>query len=195
MAGIKQPILDVMNLLATMPVTNADSNPALLYVRIWNNQVHYEEEGRLYDFAKPAAFVEVLNAAKYEELGIGFRSCDIGFRIHLVHEYYNSDITFEQDLAIFDLRDKVLALLSLYQPTACGPLVSVAEEQQYDHKNIYHFVLDFICHFIDSKGSQYDPVAGKYIYSAPPTTLNLVTVKAPISTLSDPIITSQPFRI
>jgi len=64
-------------------------------------------------------------------------------------------------------------LLALYQPTACGPMVCVAEDQQYDHKNIYHWTLDFICHFIDSKGSWYDPAAGKYIYSTPPTGLDI----------------------
>lgn len=173
MAGIRQPLEDVLNKLATLQVTNGDAQTVQLYTRVWNEQPRFEEDGKLYDYPKPAAFVEVIDKAEYHEIGIGFRACDIGWRIHLVHEYYNQDGTFEQDLTIFDMRDKVIALLALYQPTACGPMVCVAESQDYTHKNIYHFILDFICHFIDSKGSWYDPNAGKYIYYGPPTGLDL----------------------
>lgn len=195
MAGIKQPIQDILNLLATLQVVNADGATVSMYSRIWNNQFKYEEQGKLYDYAKPAAFLEVINNATYEELGIGFQSCDVGFRVHLIHEYYNADTTFEQDLKIFDLRDQVVTLLSHYQPTACGPLVRTSEQQEYDHDNIYHYIIDFITNFTDSKGSAYDPATGKYINSTPPTNLNLVVAKAPISTLTDPIISELPFRI
>ena len=195
MAGIKQPIQDILALLATMQVVNADGNTVGMCSRVWNNQFKYEEEGKLYNYAKPAAFLEVINKATYDEIGIGFQSCDVGFRVHLIHEYYNADTTFEQDLKIFDLRDQVVALLSHYKPTACGPMVRTGEEQEYDHNNIYHYIIDFITNFTDSKGSEYDPAAGKYIYSTPPTTLNLVMAKAPISTLTDPIISELPFRI
>lgn len=173
MSGIKAPIQDVLAKLATLQVTNGDAQTVPLYTRVWNNQVRYEADGELVNYPKPAAFVEVIDKAEYKEIGIGFRACDIGWRIHLVHEYYNQEGTFEQDLAIFDLRDSVIALLALYQPTACGPMVCVAESQEYDHKNIYHFILDFVCHFIDSKGSWYDPAAQKYIYNAPPIGLDL----------------------
>jgi len=146
-----------------------------LYARIWNKQIEFEEKGKYIDFPKPAAFVEVINEAKYHELGIGFQSCDVGFRIHLIHEYYNdvNGVTFEQDLAIFELRDKVVALISHYQPTACGPMVRTGEEQEYSHTNIYHYIIDFITHFIDSKGSAYDPATGKYVDYGPPITLDL----------------------
>src|SRR6185312_6140979 len=133
MAGILQPIQDVLNRLATLQVVNGDGQTTNLYARVWNQQVKFEHEGKSYNFPKPAAFLEVINEAKYNELGIGFQSCDIGFRVHLVHEYYNLDGMFEQDLTIFALRDAVVALLSHYQPTACGPIVRTGETQEYDH--------------------------------------------------------------
>lgn len=173
MAGIKQPIMDVVKQLATLQVVNGDSNTVQLYTDIWNNQPEYEEGGHYIDYPKPAAFVEVINKAEYKEIGIGFRSCDIGFRIHLVNEFLNGEGSFERNLAIFDLRDQVIALLSFFQPTACGPMVSTGEEQDYKHKNIYHFILDFITNFTDSRGSQYDPDAGKYIYTTPPIGLEV----------------------
>lgn len=156
-----------------MDVTNQDGQTVPLYSRVWNNQVEYEQTGQLQPFPKPAAFVEVLNNATYEEIGKGFASCDVVFRIHLVHEYYNLDGTMEQDMAIFDLRDKLISHLNHYKPTACGLLVRMAEAQQYDHPNVYEYLVDFGCNFTDSKGSEYDQQAGKYVEKEPPTALEL----------------------
>lgn len=170
MAGIKQPIQDILNRLATLQVTNQSGQTMNLVPRIWNNQLGWEKEGKLYDFLKPAAFLEVINNVAYTELGGGFQSADVGWKIHLIHEFYDAgDGTMEQDLAVFDLRDQVVALLSLYEATACGPLVRTSEGQDYEHTNLYHYVIDFICNFTDSKGSPYDPATGKYIDSTPPT--------------------------
>ena len=173
MAGIKQPLQDVLAELAKLDVQNQDGQTVKLYSRVWNNQVEFEAAGESYVFPKPAAFVEVVNNPVYEEIGVGFASADILFRIHLVHEYYNQDGTFEQDLAIFDLRDRVVALLSHYKPTACGLMVRTSETASYEHTNIYEYLIDFVCNFTDSKGSPYDPHAGKYLTKQPPTELNL----------------------
>jgi hypothetical protein len=109
-----------------------------------------------------------------------------------VHEYLNEDGTFEQDLEIFDLRDKILALLSQYQPTACSPLACISEEQDFDHDNLYHYILSFITNFTDSKASPYDIGRGIFIESEPPTTLELNVYKAD-SPIFSPI--PQPFKI
>ncbi len=164
MATIKQPVQDILTLLGNMQVVNADGNTVVLYTRVWNNQYKLEQDGKLYSYAKPAAFVEVVNQAAYSVLGQGYRSADIIFRIHLIHEYYNIDGTLEQDLAIFDLRDAVIALLHLHCPTGCGPLNAVKEQQEYDHTNIYHYTIDFVCNFTDTGGS----TDGQFIYSVPP---------------------------
>lgn len=166
MAGIKAPILDILNKLAEIS--------DFRMIRIWNNQINYEKDGQLYNFPKPAAFLEVINDPIYEQLGLGFQSSDVGWRIHICHEFYDAqDGSFEQDLPIFDLRDKVVAKLSLFEPTACGPLTRVAETQDYEHDNIYHYIIEFVCNFIDSKGSPYDPDSGSYIDKQPPTALQV----------------------
>ncbi|KAA2242815.1 hypothetical protein F0L74_09815 [Chitinophaga agrisoli] len=167
MAGIKQPIQDLMNRLREIP--------ELQYVRVWNNQIQSRKQGQHYDYPTPAAFVEVINSPVWEEIGMGFQGADLGVTIHLEHEYYDAqDGTFEQDLIVFDLRDKIVAKLSLYEATACGPLVKTGESQSYDHDNVYEYTIDFACHFIDSKGSPYDPDAGKFIDKTPPTGLQVV---------------------
>jgi hypothetical protein len=183
MAGIKAPIQDLLTKLSTIQVTNGDGNTVPLYARIWNNQLRENEKGKLYDFPKPCVFLEIINEAKYEEIGCGVQSCDLGIRIHLVHEFYNEDGSFEQDLTIFDLRDKLVSTLSFYKPTACNPMIRTGETQDYEHTNLYHYIIDFITNFTDSKGSSYDSAAGKYITSVPPTELeiDITTTETPIS--------------
>ena len=78
MSGIKQPIQDILNILATMQVVNADGSIVGMYSRVWNNQFKYEEQGKLYDYPKPAAFLEIINKATYEEIGIGFQMPGMG---------------------------------------------------------------------------------------------------------------------
>jgi hypothetical protein len=174
MAGISAPIKDLLTKLSTLTVNNGDGNSVPLYARIWNNQIRDTEHGKIYDYPKPCVFLEIINEAKYEEIGCGFQSCDLGIRCHLVHEFYNQDGTFEQDLSIFDLRDSLVSLLSFYTPTACGPMIRTGESQDYSHSNLYHYIVDFITNFTDSKGSAYDAASGKYIYTTPPTQLELI---------------------
>lgn len=170
MAGIRQPIQDILNRLTTLQVVNPSGQTMNLSPRIWNNQLSQEKEGKTYDYLKPSCFLEVINNVQYQELGQGFQSADVGWKIHLVHEFMDAqDGTMEQDLAVFDLRDQIVALLSLYEPTACGPMVRTSEGQDYEHTNLYHYVIDFVCNFTDSKGSPWDTAAGKYINSVPPT--------------------------
>lgn len=177
MAGILQPITDILTLLRTMTVTNGNNQQVAPYVRIWNNQVHYEHEGQQTAYPKPAFFLEIVNDVQYEQLGMGVQAADVGFRVHIVHEYLDAqDGTFEQDLPVFDLRDRVRALLSLVEVTACGPLTVIREAQDYEHTNIYHYIIDFVCNFIDSKGSPLDPSAGKFIDSTPPLAAQLTAV-------------------
>jgi len=175
MAGIKQPITDVLIRLRTIPITNGDGNLATPYVRVWNNQVAYLKDGKMQAWPMPAFFLEVVNNATYEILGQGLRNADLSFRVHIVHEFYDAqDGTFEQDLAVFDLRDKVIAYMTGYEARACGPLVCMSETQDYEHDNVYHYICDFVCNFTDSIGSRYDsghPEA--YTDSEPPTDLEI----------------------
>jgi len=191
MAGIKEPLKDVLTQLAAIQVENRDNYTVPLFARVFNNQMQYEAEGKYQAYSKPAAFVEVVNNAVYQEIGKGYASCDLVFRVHLVHEFLNEETTFEQDLGIFDLRDKVIVALSHYRPTGCGPLVRIAEAQQYDHDNVYVYVVEFMANFTDSKGSPYDEQAGKYIDTTDPVTLNTeVTIETSPVNLS-----SKPYRI
>lgn len=174
MASIKDPIRDIIAKLTSLQVTNQNGDQDALYSRIFNDQIKRQAEGKCESFPLPAAFVEVQNQANYKQIGNGFNSSDVTFRIHLAHWFVDAqDGTMGQDFDMFDLKNSVITLLSGYAPTACGPLVVMDESQDYDHDNINVYLIDFLCHFIDSKGSPYDPVSGTYITKQPPTGLDL----------------------
>lgn len=164
MAGIKAPIQDILNYI--------ESNPSgtIKYARVFNNQFQQMEDQSVETFPFPCAFVEVLNPANYLNIGVGITASDIVFRIHVGQvEYDATDGTMEQNLTIFDLRDEVITRLSNYEPTACSMLQKVGEQQDYQHTNVYVYVIDFVCHFIDDRGDQ----RRGQITKQPPTTLDL----------------------
>lgn len=163
MGGISQPIRSILEKLTSIRVTNNDNRIVDLYARIWNNQVEQLRAGDdSYIIPDIACFVEIITPVTFDVIGTGYRSADLGVRLHLVHQFYNQESTYEQDLIIFDLRDKIVEELSQWQPLLCSPLNCISEEQDYDHDNLYHYVLDFVCNFIDSKGSKYDPEKGNF---------------------------------
>jgi hypothetical protein len=176
MAGIKEPIQSLLTKLATINVTTPDGIVKSLYARVWNNQLRMMIDGQSYSFQRPACFVEVINSVNYEILGQGLRAADLGFRLHLIHDFYNLDGTLEQDLSIFDLRDNLLLALRKFTPTSCGPINCIREEQDYEHENIYHYVLDYVCCFIDTKQSDYDTSSPLLIESAPNPDIDLEQV-------------------
>ena len=160
-------LTDILTKLSGLDVVNGDHATVKLYTRIWNNQIRYEADGKLYNFPKPACFVEVVSPATFEILGEGYRSCDVNFRIHLSHDNYNNEGTFEQDLLIFGLRDSVIKLLTGYRPTGCGPLNAMSEQQDYEHDNVYHYIIDFVCNLTD------DTAKKLYTLSTPPLILEI----------------------
>ncbi len=161
MSGIRQPIEDVLTRIRT-------ELPQFLTVRVWNNQVEMEQDGKYQAYSKPACFIEVLNDVVWEQLSEGYSASDLAFRFHIVHEYYDDEQgNFEQDLVVFDLRDALIAKFMLYKPVGCGVMTKINEVMDYDHNNIYHLIVDFVTCFIDDKGAK------QYIETTPPTALDL----------------------
>lgn len=183
MARLKDPILDLLNNLSAIQVTNKDGSTVDLYARVWNNQIRYEEEGKLYDFPKPACFVEIVSPVQFQVIGQGYRSADLAFRLHLCQEDYNTEGTFEQDITIFDLRDLVIEAITGRKLSGCGPLDSTGEGLDYEHTNIYHYIVDFVANFTDVTGSRLNPdMWDAYQQTTPPTDLEIdTTVETAVS--------------
>ena len=165
MSGIKDSILDVLNRLSAIEVKSADGRIVPLYVRRYKNQIQREKAGEIGVYPKPAAFVECINDVTYEQIGVGVLSAELGFKIHLVTEFYNDEngVNYDLDLAMFDLMDVISSTdkgLSQFCPTGCGTLNRVSVNQDQDPDNVDIVTIDFICNFIDSKGSKLDENQG-----------------------------------
>jgi len=154
MAGLKQPLQDILTQLSAIQVVNSNSQTVSLYSRLWNNQLR--DVDKIAPWPMPSAFIELSPNVSFEILGQGFRNADLGIKIHLLHQYYNMDGTMEQDLTIYDLRDLIIEKLTSYCPTACGQMVCINESPDNDHDNVYHYILEFVCNFVDSKANPVD---------------------------------------
>jgi len=122
--------------------------PELKLVTIWNNQFSYMDDGEIYSFPMPCAFVEV-NADNFEQLGNNFQASDINIKIHIGQDFYNGS-NIDENLTIFVLRDLVVKKLSRFKPTTAGDLVKTSEKQDFQHTNVYHYEIDFKTHYVDN---------------------------------------------
>jgi hypothetical protein len=144
--SLKTTITDIMTRLREIEEVQ--------FVHVFNNQFRFMEEQQSYSFPFPCVFVETINPQQFNQLGGGYQQADIDFRIHIGMDQYDSaDGNMEQNLTIHDLRDLVFTKLALYKPTMCGELFKVNEEQDYEHTNIYHYIIDFRTCFIDKTAS------------------------------------------
>jgi len=139
---MKETIIDLLNRLKEIP--------ELQYVVVWNNQLQYLEDQTIEAFPFPCAFVELVPQS-FNQLGAGFQQTDLDIRIHIGHvEYDANNGNMEENLSVFDIRNLVFKKLSLYKPTMCSELFKISEEQDYEHTDIYHYILTFRTGLIDS---------------------------------------------
>lgn len=173
MSGVLAPIEQILTRLASLQVANQSSFSVPLHARIWNDQFRKIDEGSIEHNPLPAGYLEFMPEDN-TEIGTGVFSGPVIFRVHLGHENYdNGENTFQQDLIIFGIRDKVVGLLNHFKPIGCSALTKVHEGPNYDHKNVYEYIIDFATTLIDDSGSDYRPDAGVYIDSEPPLALEV----------------------
>jgi hypothetical protein len=77
----------------------------------------------------------------------------------------------DQNLNVIDLRDKLIAALTYKMFDNCSSLMRCKEEQDYSHTNIYHYMVSFVCSYIDRAGDQ----SVNDIIKQPPTDLEITT--------------------
>jgi hypothetical protein len=154
------------------------------YVAIFNNQVREEQDGKTFDFPKPALLIEIENPNQgLQTLGQdNVTVSEITWRISIVHEQLDaSDGTLDQNLDVFDYRDLVKVAMTGIRPKNCSHWMYVEESQDYAHNNIYVYSIGFKCSFVDTKGSPLDPDSNTYITFEPPIALDLgVWITVPI---------------
>ena len=163
---IKTAINDILTRLNT--VTGA------MFVAVWNNHASRLMDGSGYSFACPAVFVELETLGEAGRLGGGMTSQDYIIRIHLLHQELDAaDGTLDQNLNVYDWRDDIKAKVTGMKPTNFSNLMFMNELQDYEHSNLYHYILEFKAAFVDTKGSPIDNDSTDWIETTPPTDLDL----------------------
>jgi len=145
MARLKGVFQEVMELIS--------ANTSIDYVRVWNDQLSQMERQDIYSFPNLACFVEI--DLQKSSLSSGIIGGDIVLRFHLVHtELDAGNGTMEQNLTVFGYRDELIGLLMYKELDGCSGLQFVSERPDYNHTNVYHYILEFNCSFIDDAGDR-----------------------------------------
>lgn len=181
---ILDAINDVLGQIGAIPfdwktVDGAEkSRPDKLYqlVRMWNNQIAWEKDGSGYTFEKPACFLELRPGETLQYLD-NVTSTDYTFILHIVDMRLGEpdEVGMDQNLTVYEYRDKTKAKMVGFSPRNCSTMFQTDERQDYDHTDVYHYLLDFKSGMTDTKGSILDPEQDKVTYSSPPTNLELIT--------------------
>jgi len=150
--ALKSFIQDILDACVAIPYTEP------LFVRVWNNQVAYSVEGTLQSYRWPAIFPEVIfEAGNHDANVMTVRDCTV--RLHIVHQLYNTEGSMEQNLDVFDLRDLVLQYFSKWHKDTTGypynftPFQYSGEQPQYDHTQLYEYILEFRTTFSQELGN------------------------------------------
>jgi len=160
-------------------VTGAEKvNPTLLFqkVLIWNDQVRRMKEGKGYTFSTPACFLEYVPEATTQLLE-NVTMTEVCWRMHIVDTRLNEldETGMDENLEVFKYRDLVKQYMVGFQPDNCSTMYFKDEQQDYEHTDVYHYIVDFRTCFTDDKGSILDPDQVRYIFKTPPTNLELVS--------------------
>ena len=156
--------------------TKSRPNNLFQLVRMWNNQVARQAQGTGYTFEAPACFLEIVNEDTSQFLdNVTFTDFQLKFHIVDMQLDAGDNEGMDQNLSVYGFRDFVKQYMVGFTPANCSTLFYIDEKRDYDHTDVYHYVVDCKCGFTDIKGSILDPDQTRVIYTTPPTALELTT--------------------
>lgn len=121
----------------------------LKFVHVYNSQFDYLENGGEYSFPMPCAFVEI-ESDNFNQLLNNVQDIELVVKIHIGDDFYNAmDGTFEQNFNIFNIRDLVVKKMVGVKPVDGGTLVKTRETPDYNHSNVYHYVIEYRTRWVD----------------------------------------------
>lgn len=146
-------LVSVYNSIFAQIDTIVDDNNNNIFINraVWNDQVNrmLSGKGELYD--TPSVFVEMQFKNKEINLGQKLNAFDIDLIFHIVMmELDTGDYNYDQNVNIFTYRDFIHKSFMLFFPANCGPTKYIGEKQNYNHGNLYEYLITYRTHFIDT---------------------------------------------
>lgn len=174
---MRQLFTELYNRLS--PLKDINGNP--VYVRIWNNQLDLVMNGNMEMFNMPAIFTGFSTATINNLMGgDGVQMYDpLILEIHILYWQMNAggdtftDGTFEQNLEVFDFKNRVYATLQAFKTSKGSPLNRTSEELDYSHAGVYHFIQRYATTWVDDNLQVFE--YGGDLESTPPLELEAPT--------------------
>lgn len=117
------------------------------FTQVWNNQLEHLKSSDDYMYQLPCVLLE-MNTTNFNQLGCGYQNIDMNIKFHIIQDFYNGD-NMSENLSIFTLRDYIVKTFSLHNPDKCGSFIKTNEYQDYNHKNLYHYIVEYVTNYID----------------------------------------------
>lgn len=124
----------------------------MAYCHKWNNQlalILQEGGAKSQMFPFPASFI-AFKTSEIQQLGEGRQLFYVDFDVHILDWQIDSgDGNFEQNLTVFDLKDKVFQTIQKFQPgltdatVPVGACIRISEQEDNDHNGLYHFIQSY----------------------------------------------------
>lgn len=145
----------------------------VVHCRMWNNQLQRVMDGKMELFDMPAVFIEfVTTDINNSSMGGGIQIFNpLIFKLHILHKQLDAgDGTFEQNLDVYDMKDKIFQKVYKFQPgisdetNKVGSCIRITEEQDYQHHFVYHYIQTYQTTLVDDQmqepvnGIDWDPV-------------------------------------
>lgn len=131
----------------------------LKYVRMWNNQLELVQAGKMELFQSPAAFLS-FKISDIMQGGEGVQIYDpLIIEVRILHWQLDAaDGNFEQNLDVFDLKQKIYKHLQKFKTAKSGSIIRIAEEQDTNHAGLYMFIQTYRTTLVDDV--MQEPVGG-----------------------------------
>lgn len=153
-----------------------DGLPLIKTIGKWNNQqrdLMNEQGSKVNLFPMPAVFF-AFKTAEIMQGGEGVQIYDpLDFELHILDWMLDAaDGTFEENLEIFDISEKVWTNMQKFRPgnltddnNPGSSCIRVGEEEDNDHRGISHFIQRYRTTYVDNGmqepvgGDTYNPIA------------------------------------
>jgi hypothetical protein len=125
-------------------------------ILMFNNQPQWIKDGTITGVAIPACYIEIVPIEVTQLLSPGLTMRDLGICIHIVDEMYDSgNGGKDQNLEVYNYRDIVNQWVTGFKLETGGAMMMRDEQQDYEHRNIYHYKVYYKAAWIDSTASLY----------------------------------------
>jgi hypothetical protein len=165
---IKQVNLDILQIAKSI-LDNSKPKVKGLYPKLFNYINIYDSQidemiqttgNKGYSFRTPSFFIQITLGEAVPMMDNFTSYPNTILRFYLVNQLLNAGDDMEQNLQIFDIRDKFVNTFKNCSISWCSSPILYEDEMDYKHGSIYKYKVAFKTCFIDSIGSYLDPDSG-----------------------------------